>query len=683
VSTQRGRKSGTGEKAKGWLASVLGRGSGRDHSALEYDLVVIEGADARASFPIDRPEIQIGRATPGSEGSAGIQLTDRSVSSKHALLSREDGRITIQHLPSATNPTLVNGRRVKRKRLRDGDRIVLGLAVLELRARPLAQPKRAHSADQIAPSDLAPSDLAPSDRAEIETAPLNVTAALVLREGVDELCGERFPLVRQRTSIGRDDDCNIVLEVAAVSRSHAALEWEDDQLILVHESAVNPTQVNGMEIRDRRRVFHGDEIRISESVVFEVVLEAASVPASKPRTAPQAAATAQEATRHTSPPVLDGDLPERPAHPEQVRQAGRVDPSEHEATRISNVVEPAPQQTVMEPIPDDFDALDATRIDDVPDLEAAALEGAPEVSATRVFEEPATPISEEDATRITPTTAPAPAASSPDPQDPASTFSEGDATRIAPAPAPAASSPDPQDPASTFSEGDATRIAPAPAPTASSPDPQDPASAFSEGDATRIAPAPAASSPDPQDSASAFSAGDATRIAPAPNVSTPAAQQPDASDEAKTMIRPSPFAEPAHDESSAERYGDAARTRVVDLDARLTETPDDDSESRTMLRPSPFATNATNSNGANNAPSATDAAGPTSESSPTSDATIVHSDRESTRQAEHEDEREQQEVSDAARTVIRRVPQREPARAEATTIIEPDPDPDEDEPRES
>jgi len=331
VTTQRGRKGRKGRsRRKGWLASIWSRGSGDDEAELEYDLVVLEGADAKATFPVDRPEIQIGRAAPGSKGSAGIQLTDRSVSSKHALLSRENGRITIQHLPSATNPTLVNGRRIKRKRIRDGDRIVLGLVVLELRARRIAPAASAPALDRV-------------PQAQIATDPLNVMAEIVLREGIDELRGERFPLVRRRTSIGRDEDCDIVLEVSSISRNHAALVWEDDQLILIHESAVNPTHVNGMEIKDRQRVFHGDEIRISESVAFEVVLETGDAPTPKPHpVAPPVAA--EDATRLTSRPELPDEEP----------------------TRISNAVEPQPgpdaEATVFDPVPDVSRRLSLSRV---------------------------------------------------------------------------------------------------------------------------------------------------------------------------------------------------------------------------------------------------------------------------------------------------------------------------------
>lgn len=331
----------------GWLSSLLGDSA--DPPGTSYQLAVLQGADAGASWTIDRPNIQIGRRIPGTTGGGGIELNDRSVSARHALLSCEDGRVHLEHLPSATNPTLVNGRRIKRKRIRDGDRIALGLVVLELRARypeaPAVAPHREPSPSRI------------------ETDPIDVQGELVLRAGAFELAGVRFPLTRRRTTIGRDDDCDIVIGLSSVSRNHAALVWEGDQLVLVHESAVNPTHVNGMPIHDRRRVFHGDEIRISERVAFEVVLQAGEVPAGRP-----GPATDAEATRLTTPPgAADSRSPGALADVEATRTSGpggsqapsaREAATDDDATRI----EPAPHSDP--PFPD----ADATRIAPAPDL---------------------------------------------------------------------------------------------------------------------------------------------------------------------------------------------------------------------------------------------------------------------------------------------------------------------------
>jgi hypothetical protein len=166
-----------------------------------------------------------------------------------------------------------------------------------------------------------------------------------------------------------------------------------------------------MEINDRRQVFHGDQIRISERVTLEVLLEVERPAAPRPqvqdaktsvvsRQAPDA-----EATHLTSPPQP------RPASP---------------GVDVSNAEQPT--QVFMAAPP--ADGTPGTVIDPHPDLpqaDAAATDGS-EVAATRVFELP-------------------------DPE----AFAGAEATRIAPA-------------AATFSEGDATRIAPAPSPVASPAD---------------------------------------------------------------------------------------------------------------------------------------------------------------------------------------------------------------------
>ena len=507
----------------GWLSSILG-GASADPPGTTYELRVLEGADSGAVFPLDQPQLQIGRRIPG-EIAGGIGLSDRSVSARHALVSCEDGQVTVEHLPSATNPTLVNGRRIKRKQVRDGDRIVLGLVVLELRAkRPLAQPR---GEARVAPS-------------EIDTDPVNVHGELVLREGIDELAGGRFPLIRRRTSIGRDEDCDIVLDVTSVSRAHAALVWEGEQLVLIHESAVNPTHVNGMQVRDRRRLFHGDEIRISERVAFEVVLEAPDqrAPAPKPRRA-ERAPQEEEATRFTTPP---GQPPE--AGPSSPSSPPPLDERE-EPTQISMAVPPADDAarpaddaaaTIVEPMEE---AAAPTVMESPPEAAPTVIEAAPEAARTVV----------EAAPEAAPTVIEAP----PDPD----AFSEGNETRVAPAPGPV-----------DYSAGDATRVAPAPD-----------VAAFQDAAATRIAPAP-----------DLGAGSDATMVAGGPASSPDPKPAPDSD---ATMVRPSPAASPPVS-PPVPPPSDAERTRVVDLDAvlgasarkRASEPPE---EARTLIRPAPRA----------------------------------------------------------------------------------------------
>ncbi len=79
------------------------------------------------SYPLDRERLTIGRQS-GSD----IQLDDMAVSSRHARISREQNRYLedyydfyIEDLGS-TNGTRVNGQRIQRQMLKEGDTIRIG-----------------------------------------------------------------------------------------------------------------------------------------------------------------------------------------------------------------------------------------------------------------------------------------------------------------------------------------------------------------------------------------------------------------------------------------------------------------------------------------------------------------------------------------------------------------------------
>jgi hypothetical protein len=78
-------------------------------------------------IPVGTPVFVLGR---GAE--ADLRLPDTGVSRRHAELHLQDGTVTLVDL-SSTNGTTVNGRRVDRARLTDGDRIGVGATVLVYR----------------------------------------------------------------------------------------------------------------------------------------------------------------------------------------------------------------------------------------------------------------------------------------------------------------------------------------------------------------------------------------------------------------------------------------------------------------------------------------------------------------------------------------------------------------------
>jgi two-component system, cell cycle response regulator len=88
-------------------------------------LTVLTGLNVGQVFALNRAETVIGRSRD-----AAVQIYDVGVSRKHARIVRADaGRCIVEDLGS-TNGIFVNGRRVDRADLSDGDRVQVGPALL-------------------------------------------------------------------------------------------------------------------------------------------------------------------------------------------------------------------------------------------------------------------------------------------------------------------------------------------------------------------------------------------------------------------------------------------------------------------------------------------------------------------------------------------------------------------------
>jgi len=93
----------------------------------QFALKFISGKYQGEEFPIasDR-EIFIGRATD-----LDVVLVEDMVSRKHAKISFTNELLTIEDLGS-TNGTFVNGEKVRRARLKEGDRVLIGTSIVRI-----------------------------------------------------------------------------------------------------------------------------------------------------------------------------------------------------------------------------------------------------------------------------------------------------------------------------------------------------------------------------------------------------------------------------------------------------------------------------------------------------------------------------------------------------------------------
>jgi two-component system cell cycle response regulator len=103
--------------AIGRVDSALLRAQSRRDRA---HLIVLAGNSLGRMFRLDQPQTFIGRATD-----ATIRIEDDGVSRRHAKIMQIDGEVWVEDMKSA-NGTLINGQRVERGMLHDGDKIQMG-----------------------------------------------------------------------------------------------------------------------------------------------------------------------------------------------------------------------------------------------------------------------------------------------------------------------------------------------------------------------------------------------------------------------------------------------------------------------------------------------------------------------------------------------------------------------------
>jgi pSer/pThr/pTyr-binding forkhead associated (FHA) protein len=92
------------------------------------------------------------------------------------------------------------------------------------------------------------------------------SALLVVKRGPN--AGSRFQLDRSATSMGRHPNSDVYLDDITVSRRHAELKWDNDELQIVDMGSLNGTYVNGHPVQAAVLV-NGDEVQIGR---FRLVL---------------------------------------------------------------------------------------------------------------------------------------------------------------------------------------------------------------------------------------------------------------------------------------------------------------------------------------------------------------------------------------------------------------------------
>lgn len=206
-------------------------------------LFVVSDDQKGRSYPVGAGRLTIGRGMNND-----IVTADPRASRLHAEIhaSGPDGGFTLVD-PGSTNGTLVNGQRVSRVALHDGDHIQIGEFHLVFQLDTGQQPS--------APlSDTGSHRLLPAQPAapRAATPPGGTVAAASALPDVFPLAGK--PAV----TIGRDATNDIVLDHPQISRHHARLQLlPDGRLAVADLNSTNGTFIDGQQLRGATTVAAG------------------------------------------------------------------------------------------------------------------------------------------------------------------------------------------------------------------------------------------------------------------------------------------------------------------------------------------------------------------------------------------------------------------------------------------
>ncbi len=203
-----------------------------------YKLIIEDDEGKTTVVPLIRNQITIGRG----EGNA-IRLNERNISRVHARLVVEDGIIRIEDANSY-NGIFLNGEMIDAQAaLKAGDLVEIGDYHLTLRdasqeedvdARPSAPPKKSSEKET-------PAHEIPAVSGKHGLQPQDIRLIVISTS----FAGQRFPMKKDKVTIGRTDDNDICIDHVSVSRAHAELSFQDGTFQIKDLNSANGVRVNG------------------------------------------------------------------------------------------------------------------------------------------------------------------------------------------------------------------------------------------------------------------------------------------------------------------------------------------------------------------------------------------------------------------------------------------------------
>ncbi len=207
----------------------------------------------------DKSVFNIGR-TPDND----IVIDNLAVSRLHAVLEEEKGYYYVRDCDSL-NGTVVNGQKVGRARLENGDEISIGKHTIVFRrqggrAVPAEETVEGFDQTMVFTRGSKPPVRAPRPN-DGKRSP-----RLIFRTEL----GDRIIEIKNDTlTFGKDDDADVSIGGMFVARRHAEIVLEDDRIVLRHLHGLRRVRVAGKTVREVE-LKDNDEIQIAnEAFIFQ------------------------------------------------------------------------------------------------------------------------------------------------------------------------------------------------------------------------------------------------------------------------------------------------------------------------------------------------------------------------------------------------------------------------------
>jgi pSer/pThr/pTyr-binding forkhead associated (FHA) protein len=224
------------------------------------ELVVRSDGEERV-YRLEEDSVVIGRA-PG----CALQIDDIHSSRRHAQVIRVKGGFEVVDLKSR-NGILVNGKKVPRQLLRDGDVVKIGEVEIVYQGEGPAAPEE--DGDGIVFEDVG----------EDAAASPSLSGACSLRFRGGDRDGEEVSLTADRTTIGRTKSNTVPVKDQMVSSYHCEITREGGGYILRDLGSTNGTVVNGEPVTEVA-LNHGARIRVGGTSLLFVDPSMAALDAS-------------------------------------------------------------------------------------------------------------------------------------------------------------------------------------------------------------------------------------------------------------------------------------------------------------------------------------------------------------------------------------------------------------------